>query len=80
MNLQCCCKPDAPCLFPCGCLGIRPECDGCSVINAQCHSCCLVASAALPCNEEVPVAVSVLGLTLYPTVGCCVQQKEIMRR
>jgi hypothetical protein len=40
----------------------------------------LVMSIALPCNEEVPVALSIVGLTLYPTVGCCVQQKEFMSR
>jgi hypothetical protein len=79
-NLECCCKPGAPCLFPFCCLGIKSECDGCSVVNAQLQVCCLVVSAAVPCNEEVPLAVSVLGLTCYPTCGCCVQQKEIMNR
>lgn len=79
-NLECCCKPGAPCLFPFCCLGIKTECDGCSVVNAQVQVCCLVVSAAVPCNEEVPLAVSVLGLTCYPTCGCCVQQKEIMNR
>jgi hypothetical protein len=79
-NLECCCKFDAPCLFPCCCLGIKSECDGCSVVDAQVQACCIVVSAAIPCNEEVPLAVSVLGLTLYPVQGCCVQQKEIMNR
>jgi len=80
VNVECCAKLGAPCLFPCGCVGIRPECDGCSIINAQCHACCVVASAAVPCNKEVPVAVSVAGITLFPKFGCCVRQKEIMQR
>jgi hypothetical protein len=79
-NLECCCKFGAPCLFPCCCVGIRPECDGCSFINAQCQACCVVASIALPCNKEVPVAISVAGLTIFPTCGCCIRQKEIMNR
>ena len=79
-NIQCCCKPSSPCLMPFGCVGIRPECDGCSILNAQCQVCQFVASAAIPCNKEVPLAVSVLGLTLFPTIGCCVRQKEIMSR
>ena len=80
MNLECCLKMGAPCLFPCCCIGCRPECDGCSVINAQCHCCCAVASAAVPCNDEVPVALSVAGLTVFPKFGCCIRQSEIMNR
>jgi hypothetical protein len=79
-NLECCCKFGAPCLIPCCCVGIRPEYDGCSVINAQCQACCVVASIALPCNDEVPVALTIAGCTIFPTCGCCIQQKEIMRR
>jgi len=80
LNMECCAKMGAPCLFPFGCVGVKPECDGCSVINAQCHTCCLVVSAAVPCNEEVPVAVSIAGLTVFPKFGCCIRQKEIMNR
>ena len=49
----------------------RCENDGCSVLDVQMQGCCCVASAALPCNDEVPVLVNVLGLNLYPSVGCC---------
>jgi hypothetical protein len=35
--------------------------------------CNLVVTGALPCNKEVPIAISILGLTLYPKVGCCVK-------
>ena len=72
-------QPGAPCL-PCVCCGPKCEFDGCSCFNLQAHCCCSVASAALPCNDEVPVAVSVLGLTLYPKCGCMVPMKEIMDR
>ena len=72
-------QPGAPCL-PCCCCGPAIECDGCSICNAQAHLCCCVASAALPCNDEVPVALSVAGLTVYPKCGCCVPMKEIMNR
>ena len=72
-------QPGAPCL-PCCCCGPAIECDGCSICNAQAHLCCCVASAALPCNDEVPVALSVAGLTVYPKCGCCVPMKEIMHR
>ncbi|KAL7517746.1 hypothetical protein ACHAWF_000152 [Thalassiosira exigua] len=58
LQAEYCCKPGAPCL-PCCCCGPAIECDGCSVVNAQGHCCCFVVSAALPCNDEVPVAVSV---------------------
>jgi len=79
LNLEFCCTPGAPCL-PCCCIGPAIECDGCSVINGQAQLCCLVQSCALPCNEEVPVAVSLLGLTVFPKCGCCVTVKEVMER
>ena len=74
LQLEVCCKPGAPCL-PCGCCGPNCEYDGCSCLNAQVQCCCAVCSAAFPCNNDVPVAVSVLGATLYPTCGCCIKQK-----
>jgi hypothetical protein len=78
--LELCCKPSAPCLFPLGCLGIKCEGDGCSLVNLQCQICCTVLSAAVPCNEEVPLTVNLLGLTLYPKPGCCMSLKETMQR
>ena len=39
--------------------------------------CCVVISAAIPCNQEVPVAVTIAGLTLYPKVGCCIKQGSL---
>lgn len=66
--------------MPFGCIGIKPECDGCSGVNGQCQVCCLVANGAVPCNNEVPVAVAILGVMLYPKVGCCVMQNEVMNR
>jgi hypothetical protein len=74
LNMEVCCKPGAPCL-PCGCCGPKIECDGCSCVNTQVQCCCAVCTAAFPCNEEVPVAVSALGLTVFPKVGCCLKQK-----
>ena len=68
LNAEVCCKPGAPCL-PCCCLGPAIECDGCSVCNLQAHLCCCVASAALPCNDEVPVALTFAGLTVFPKVS-----------
>jgi len=79
LNCEVCCKPDAPCL-PLACCGPKCEFDGCSIFNAQAQCCCTVLSAAFPCNDEVPIAVSALGLTIYPKVGCCVSVKEIMNR
>ena len=40
----------------------------------------MVVSAALPPTDEVPAAVTIAGLTVYPKVGCCVPMKEIMDR
>ncbi|GKZ00750.1 hypothetical protein MPSEU_001026900 [Mayamaea pseudoterrestris] len=77
INLEFCCKPGAPYLFPLCCLGITTNCSDCSLINAQAHVCCSVCSAAIPCNDEVPVALVVLGLDLYPKVGCCLTQREM---
>ena len=48
------------------------ECDGCSVLNVQLHGLCGVITAAIPCNEEVPLTLNVLGCNLYPKCGCCV--------
>lgn len=79
-NMECCFKPGAPCLMPFGVCGCKPECDGCSILNLQCHALCAVVSAAIPCNKEVPLAVSILGLTIFPKCGFCMQQKEIMDR
>ena len=86
--LECCCvvsracRPLLPALIAgrCCCCGPQCECDGCSVLNVQTHCCCCVASAALPCNDEVPLAVSVLGLTVFSKCGCCVPMREIMDR
>jgi hypothetical protein len=39
--------------------------------------CSLVVTGAFPCNSEVPLAVSILGLTLFPTQGCCVTIGDI---
>ena len=70
-------RPGAPCLPLCCC---GPTCDGEGCINAQVQVCCVVVSAALPPTDEVPAAVTIAGLTLYPKVGCCVPMKEIMDR
>lgn len=51
--------------------------DGWSIFNVQCQVMNVVISGALPCNKEVPVAVSILGLTVFPKVGCCVKIGEI---
>jgi hypothetical protein len=36
-------------------------------------------SGALPCNKEVPVAVTFLGLTLFPKVGCCIKIGDLKK-
>jgi hypothetical protein len=77
MNLEFCCKPGAPLLFPCGFIGVKPECDGLSCCNIQCQACCAVVSGAIPCNKEVPVALTIAGLTIYPKVGLCMQQRDL---
>ena len=74
LNAEVCCTPGAPCL-PCCCIGPKCENDGCSVLNAQLQCCCVVCSSAIPCNEEVPLAVTLAGLTVFPTCGCCIKQK-----
>eukprot|EP00542_Grammatophora_oceanica_P017958 CAMPEP_0194046066 /NCGR_PEP_ID=MMETSP0009_2-20130614/19279_1 /TAXON_ID=210454 /ORGANISM="Grammatophora oceanica, Strain CCMP 410" /LENGTH=123 /DNA_ID=CAMNT_0038691193 /DNA_START=76 /DNA_END=447 /DNA_ORIENTATION=+ len=79
LNCEVCCKPSAP-VLPCCCCGPKCECDGCSVFNAQIQCCQLVISGALPCNQEVPIAVTILGLTIFPKMGCCVSVGEIMER
>lgn len=61
-------------------MGVRCENDGCSILNAQCQVCMLIANAAIPCNKEVPVAVTILGLTVFPKQGFCMKQGEIMER
>ncbi|KAG7351370.1 hypothetical protein IV203_003831 [Nitzschia inconspicua] len=76
VNMQVCCKPSAPCL-PCGCCGPRWEYDGCSVVNAQLHCCHMVCSGALPCNKEVPVVLTALGLTVFPKCGCCITKGDL---
>eukprot|EP00957_Ditylum_brightwellii_P080609 6130554-Ditylum_brightwellii.AAC.1 len=76
LNCEYCLKPGAPCL-PCCCCGPAVECDGCSLFNAQGQCCCAVVSMAFPCNEEVPIALTVLGLTMYPECGCCKTIEEI---
>ena len=78
-NAEVCLKFGAPCL-PCCCCGPKVECDGCSICNTQLQCCCLITSAAFPCNDEVPAALTVLGVTLYPEVGCCKHLSEIMDR
>ncbi len=78
LQAEVCCKPGAPCL-PCGCCGPKIDCDGLSVMDVQCQVCNIVVSGALPCNKEVPVAVSILGLTLFPKVGCCVKIGDLKK-
>ncbi|EEC45676.1 predicted protein [Phaeodactylum tricornutum CCAP 1055/1] len=77
LNLECCFKPGAPCLTPFCCLGCKCETDGCSVLNSQCHALFLVCTCAIPCNEEVPLALSIAGLTIYPQCGFCIKQKAL---
>jgi hypothetical protein len=48
-------------------------------MDVQCQVCNIVVSGALPCNKEVPVAVSILGLTLFPKVGCCVKIGDLKK-
>merc|ERR1712166_944575 len=76
LNLEVCCVPGAPCLSLCCC---GPTCGGHGCVNAQLQLFCVVVSAALPCTAEVPVAVTIAGLTIYPKVGCCMPIREIMR-
>merc|ERR1712216_306043 len=77
LNAEVCCNPGAPCL-PCCCCG--PTCDGSGICNVQCQLGCCVVSGALPCTEEVPAAVTVLGCTLYPKCGPCMPMKKVMDR
>lgn len=80
MNAEMCCKIGAPCLCPFGCLGIKCQNNECAAVNAQIQCLFLLCSCAIPCNKEVPLAVSVAGLTVFPKCGCCMKQKEIMDR
>jgi hypothetical protein len=79
VNCEICCKCGAPCLFPCCCLGIALDCDQCSCCNAQLQCCCVSVQGSFPCSEDVPAAVTLLGLTLYPcsSAGCCVSVKNV---
>ena len=70
LNCEFCFKFSAP-MLPCLCCGPKCEADGCSLFNIQCQMCQLIVQGAIPCNKEVPVAVTVLGLTLFPKIGCC---------
>ncbi len=79
LTCEVCCKPGAPCL-PCICCGPNCDMDGCACISSQVQCCCCVCSGALPCNDEVPIAVSALGLTVFPTCGCCIKQKVRIQR
>lgn len=77
LQAEFCCKPNAESLF-CWCCGPKVDCSDCgSVVDVQCQICNAVVTGALPCNAEVPVAISVLGLTLYPKIGCCIKIGEI---
>lgn len=78
LQVEYCCKPGAP-ILPCGCIGPKIENDGCSAVNAQGHCCCTVVSMAFPCNDEVPVAVTALGVTLYPRRGCCLKIADLKK-
>jgi hypothetical protein len=49
------------------------------LFDAQCEVCGLVVDAAFPCNEDVPLAVTILGLTLFPKVGACLTVAQIKR-
>jgi hypothetical protein len=69
----------APCL-PCCCCGPNCEFDGCALVKVQMQVFCLAITAAIPCDEEVPPIVSILGLTVFPKCGCCMPIKEAMSR
>jgi hypothetical protein len=75
LNCEVCCKPGAPCLPLC-CCGPKFDCNNAcaSCVNTQLQFCCIVLNAAFPCNEEVPLAISIAGMTLYPKCGCCIKQ------
>mmetsp|Transcript_18168 Transcript_18168/g.50433 ORF Transcript_18168/g.50433 Transcript_18168/m.50433 type:complete len:156 (+) Transcript_18168:347-814(+) len=69
----------APCL-PLICCGPSIECDGCAILKVQLQAFCLAITAAIPCDEEVPPALAIAGLTLYPKCGCCMPIKEAIER
>jgi hypothetical protein len=83
-NLDCCpnfvftftalCRPGAEPL-PLLCCGPTCDCDGCKVLTSQCQCCCVVCNTAIPCNDDVPVAIVVGGLMCFPKRGCCVKQR-----
>lgn len=49
-------------------------------MNVQCQVCNLIVNAALPCNKEVPVAVSMFGCTVFPKVGCCIKVGDLKKK
>jgi hypothetical protein len=62
------------------CCGPKCENDGWAIVKIQLQAFCLAISVAIPCDEEVPPAVNILGLGLYPKIGCCMPQAEAMQR
>lgn len=49
-------------------------------MNVQCQMCNMVVSGALPCNKEVPVALSMFGLTVFPKCGCCIKIGDLKKK
>jgi hypothetical protein len=79
-NLGCGCNgnPDDVCVCRCCCYScglVSPS--TCCLGQSQC--CCLVSSAALPPNEDVPCMCTLCcpGLVVCPKVGCCMNIGDI---
>jgi hypothetical protein len=77
ISCEFCFNPSAACL-PCVCCG--PQCQGCeSLCNIQGQLLCVSIQGAFPCTDDVPAALTALGLTVYPckNAGCCVSVESL---
>mmetsp|Transcript_11780 Transcript_11780/g.35089 ORF Transcript_11780/g.35089 Transcript_11780/m.35089 type:complete len:176 (-) Transcript_11780:65-592(-) len=79
LSLEHCLKPGAPCLFPLCCLGIKCV-SPTTLLKAQSQCCCLVHSAALPCDDEVPCMLSCCFASCWPRCGCLKTQAQLTGR
>jgi hypothetical protein len=86
LEVECCLKLGSPALeqpqdgIACVCMAIRCLQEQTTCIKAQHQCCCLVHSAALPPDDEVPFTIACCGFVCVPQLGCCLTIGDLTRQ
>lgn len=78
LDLTCCLRPDSRRLACLCCEARFRSMD--AICRGQLHVCCCVQGCALPPGHGEPVIFAKFFVVLYPTIGICMPQQNVMMR